>query len=1125
MSNVEPDLAPRQLLVDMLREASKLEHCLLDTYLAAACSLKSTPQEFATIGGKENQRRAVQFERVRSWKQAILSVAHEEMRHLHFVQCLLRALGEPAYLGLPDRTAEGVWNIPNWRIQIGSALPAGEKGVDVPVRPLDLSDIKRFVLYESSDALQDEDPFGEPAQALYKRLHAFELDLHFEGMLVGMPAGTEKEALVTKLRFIYEQLPPVPPVPGPEERDKVAAMLPPLEALRFRSIADFYKRGILPLYEQAFDSGWVVNNDRNLIDEQLTPDYAREGFLPIGPVGRSLKFARFAKQVQTDPLTDYRRVDDIVKEIVEEGEGAPQFRRRAEMILDKVKEIGVGAFLKALADDARPPTGYETPEWLADAQMLRKSHLYVFAMIMVEYQTELNLASGSGVQFDAARAVLPATDPGLPTLVKELPGQFNACYLAMLAWLSRMYEPREWAADTPRRIAIEMIATWPLMSLAIRPFLELASFFPIKWNCLFRIDRDSLPMLPVWAQELLDLWQSNERSESINERMDYLAVRTLRAIAEWARDQLWAVDGSKIPDHQRGMIRTRLAALTKLAEFERQFPYRVAGGYSDRSPSLTYQNTHRDNSRYEENPAYRANIDNVIFADTLILRLRFRGWGLVQLATDPDPPTDESGCTGTLMLHAADGDRRFDRALVWQNFEPDRNILRPVLNGGPPLGVNLAEVSLLAPEPGQGASAGYLPLQVMSSTGAVQTSGLQQNLGISGLHEIISLKADAMMGDSTRQLRLTLETKDGVRPFLNGENHLVWQDGEPIDPFIIGLYEDAGAHKNLPKRLFQREIFNNGLGLLEMEPYQRLLSSRGPCGFDGFNNIPDWALTTDLRQALGAPGFPMSYLDARQKSLIKQLEEAAQASDQSHGTIDQIVSLAERLYLVAQPSSTTSGWLGVLLHYGHTVSGAIQVGEGENPILNELGARIGLRLGIAPPAGDRGAPNARWLAAYTKGIMDTDALSDFVYGELYVPLTVSDAGPVKFNRHWTFAPDLAGALAAFATDFSKPFWGNFTVQGDSRTESVTGIARSNPVTLTDRLGQKSDGQYTYTTEGFPNLTSLGGRFAVEPAAGQVRLIWECTLAGTNVALITCLAWLALTADQMGAALGNHFGPQ
>ena len=109
----------RTLLIDMLKEAAKLEHCLLDVYLAAACSLKSTPQEFAEVDGRENRRRAIQFERVRGWKQQILAVAHEEMRHLHYVLCMNRALGERPFLGLPARNAEGEWVIPNWQIQIG----------------------------------------------------------------------------------------------------------------------------------------------------------------------------------------------------------------------------------------------------------------------------------------------------------------------------------------------------------------------------------------------------------------------------------------------------------------------------------------------------------------------------------------------------------------------------------------------------------------------------------------------------------------------------------------------------------------------------------------------------------------------------------------------------------------------------------------------------------------------------------------------------------------------------------------------------------------------------------------------------------------------------------------------
>ena len=63
-------------------------------------------------------------------------------------------------------------------------------------------------------------------------------------------------------------------------------------------------------------------------------------------------------------------------------------------------------------------------------------------------------------------------------------------------------------------------------------------------------------------------------------------------------------------------------------------------------------------------------------------------------------------------------------------------------------------------------------------------------------------------------------------PFLNGYNHLVWRDGEPIDPFVLAVLGPDGT------AVWQREIFNEGKRLMEMSPLQRLYSSRGPCGLD-----------------------------------------------------------------------------------------------------------------------------------------------------------------------------------------------------------------------------------------------------------------------------------------------------
>src|SRR3712207_164060 len=123
----------RQLLVDLLHEAAQLEHSLLDAYLYTACTLKSMPQEFAAVVDKENRRRAIQYERVRAWKQSILMITHEEMLHLHYVQCLIRALGEPPSFTLPERDADsGNWIIPNWQARIGEQLINEGRGVEVP---------------------------------------------------------------------------------------------------------------------------------------------------------------------------------------------------------------------------------------------------------------------------------------------------------------------------------------------------------------------------------------------------------------------------------------------------------------------------------------------------------------------------------------------------------------------------------------------------------------------------------------------------------------------------------------------------------------------------------------------------------------------------------------------------------------------------------------------------------------------------------------------------------------------------------------------------------------------------------------------------------------------------------
>ncbi|HEX4307481.1 MAG TPA: ferritin-like domain-containing protein [Solirubrobacterales bacterium] len=1080
----------RELLVELLKEAAQLEHCLLNTYLFTACSLKSTPAELGSLGGETNRRRAIQFERLRAWKRSLLLVAHEEMLHLHYVQCMLRALGEPPSFTLPERAAgSGNWRIPSWQARIGGD-PVDEGGVEVPVERMSPGAARRFVVYESTDALQDGDPFSEKMTALDERLHEFEVEFRLESMLFDVKQGERKPAR-EKLTDLYASLTPMPDEGAPARAAMAAEVeLPGVEELRFQSIADLYERGILPLYREAYDFGWVKYDNVDLGDELLDPEHAEEGFLPIGPIYREKNFERqeaAGQKAEEPPLRNYMDVERIVSAIVDEGEGVTGFERGAEGLLATVAELGgARGYLEALREaSAEKKAGHVETEaekkaakTLKDCEFLRQSHLYRFAMVMTELQQEIELCEQVGLTFEPAREPVGAESVALKQMTEELPIQFNAVYLALVSWLSRIYEIRDWAADKPRRQAIEMIATWPMMSIAIRPLLELASFLPVAQEELFRVEPEALPTLPVHAQQLYQLYAGAERAEKTYERMDYLAVKALADVAAWARRQVDAVTAAEIDPATKTMMLTRLGEIGHLDEFEKQLPYRVHGGYSGLPPDIAFNNSEPDRDKFEENPT---NLERV-FDKSLVLRLRFAGRGLVQTATDPDPPTDEVGVTGTHMVHPADGERFLDRALIWQPGEDQGNaILRGPGAGMPSLGVDCVEVDLMAVTGAEGATATYMPSGILNSTGAVQTTGVQLNMVVSGLDELLSVSAAEIVGPDER-IRMALLPKDGQWPFQNGYNHLVWRDGEPIDPFVLQVRAgEAGLG---------REIFNEGHTLLEMTPLQRQLSARGPWGFDGYQALPDWvlaALPEDERALLALPEskFADEFLGGRAELLEATLREAlAGDGTPTQAWVDEVVSLGERMRSVSVPASTTKAWLGILLHYGHTVSGTLRQ-EGEaNPILGALGSRAGVELALAE-GDDREGADMRWLLAYTQGVMDTDGLSDLVYGELYVPLTVKPgSGPVTVQRRWLFPTAIKDQALAYVATLEIPSPGPGI--GDFQSGFELGDAE---------------------------------------ADDRVPLEWKISFTASEPeALVKMLSEVASAAQQMTAALAGHFGP-
>ncbi len=1115
----------KRLLIELLQEAAQLEHCLLNAYLYAACSLKSTPQEWATVtvDGEEhpNARRAVQFERSRRWKQWILGVSHEEMLHLHYVQCLLRSLGARPCFDLPERGPEG-WRFKGWKSSSGGE-PVDPDGVTIPVTGLTMDNIRDFVQYESTDALQDVETFGDEAVAVFRDLQRFEQH-YFYASVLRYVDDEHRAELIGQLERIYREVPPVPP--GPQFQAFAADSLRGLPAGRdveFQSIGDLYNHAIAPLFEEAFESGWIENDNRDLNNELQNPNYAAEGFLPIGPVHRDKNFEADAAANSHDPLRNYQRVEDIITEIVQEGEGFADFLGQAKRFLDEVGGAdGAQAYLAAVLDDQTSPD--PTPELVQLGQLVRISHLTRFAVIWAEMDEERELAESVGASFDPVRSPVDVSASAtLTKLADQLAQQFNACFLVLLAWLSRIYEVQDWRVDEDERKAIEMLAAWPLMSLSVRPMLELASTVmdQERVDRLFRIEPDYLPGLPLHALQVYELWAAPERSQQVDDEIDYHAMRTLAATANWARSQLAAVEQlDGLDPTTRELISSRLEEISHLDTFKAQFPYRVAGGYSDRMPDLTYRQDHEGSDRFSEGPALPAGANGQsppLWEDTALLRLRFAGWGLVQLATDPDPPQDEVGCSGTHMLHAADGDKRLDQALVWQVTDPATTIVRGP-DALPPVGVRCVDASIVVTD-GAG-KAGYVPQQQMSSAGAVQTTGMQYSVELTGLNPLWTIPAADLGGE----IGIDLLTKDGTRPFLNGYNHVVSQDGEAIDPFVIAVVTRTGSADQ--DELVTREVFNDGHTFLSMNPLEQLESSRRPVGFGSSASLPDWVLPLlpdDAPAPTNPPAFAGGFLEGRAERLIDALREAVADSPADRGSIDTAVSLAERSRLVSVPRGTTFGWLTAVLHYGHTVSGPKHVGEGAAALIERALEPTGLGGSVLDGV-DRSSPNGRWFAKYTLGVMDTDGLRNLVYGELLIPIAVSASGDLELPQRFEFPTGLSQAAVAKVARFDDPFWTDgYHVEGDTRSINVGGR------TVTERLTDHGPYGYRYTIDGLPGSCGpVSGTLGVvgSDGDGHGALDWQVDAPADAVtSAVDVLTYVGRTAAQMEAALDRLVSPR
>jgi hypothetical protein len=207
-------------------------------------------------------------------------------------------------------------------------------------------------------------------------------------------------------------------------------------------------------------------------------------------------------------------------------------------------------------------------------------------------------------------------------------------------------------------------------------------------------------------------------------------------------------------------------------------------------------------------------------------------------------------------------------------------------------------------------------------------------------------------------------------PAFEGRNHLVSEDGEPIDPFVIEVRTPLGGR-------VRRSVV--GIPVNDMTPRQRRGSGRYP--------VLGPSVTADAMYAnlalLGRhdPAFafrtPQEYTEDRLNRLEEQyakLGEAERLSAVGASVAFRIRCLKEGLALFGEPDARTIRWTRYFFDVGyrHFVSGAL---EGNATSLGDYRPR-------EPDSSD----SSRWLVSYRLGFFDTDALSACVSGTLLIPV-------------------------------------------------------------------------------------------------------------------------------------------
>lgn len=363
----------------------------------------------------------------------------------------------------------------------------------------------------------------------------------------------------------------------------------------------------------------------------------------------------------------------------------------------------------------------------------------------------------------------------------------------------------------------------------------------------------------------------------------------------------------------KGLVQYKLASAAEELEPIRltlrllvdEFASRVKKGWPPRPARDPSDPAYENDYKYSETPERGLWIGG----GPPVLELEFQGWTQIRLATDPDGGAVRRGCTGNAFAVGDEPD--LDRVIRLQS---PGTVPR---SHCPAVGVKVIGARLLS-SPLQAAEAGRPVPELIGA--AVNLIGA---------------------------------------PKFEGRNHLVSEDGEPIDPFEFEVRVSETVY-------VRRKVI--GIPINDMDPVQRRGSGRYPVNLQ----VSIAAMRENLRRA-GLWTSPEEYVAERIRLLESDLAQVPKA--QGIGRTAEELRFRIGVLKDAKPGNIRWTRFFFDAEYTHTVGGAM-MGElkGVKP-----------RFAVRKPTKD---DPAKWLVNYHFGFFDTDALSAYMFGKLLVPVTV-----------------------------------------------------------------------------------------------------------------------------------------